>query len=238
MKTTTKNPLVLGKYRDLLLAIGLFIVLDLGILLFNFFASSQLERDAGRINAAGELRMLTQQMTKAVLTLQVERRAGLPTQTSVAQLGQGHAGFERALGSIRNSMGSDLEFQAFGLQADALRDAAAKVEKEWRPLAEAITPLLGASDPMADDIEIAANKAVARNLRLMALCDDVAGVVESAARTKATRMRQIQVLAIVLALLNFVYIVFKFLRRLNASDQVAEAARRETEDILNTVTEG
>ena len=41
-----------------------------------------------------------------------------------------------------------------------------------------------------------------------------------------------------LALLNFVYIVFKFLRRLNASDQVAESARRETEDILNTVTEG
>lgn len=238
MKTTTTNPLVLGKYRDLLLAIGLFIVLDLGILLFNFFASSQLERDAGRINAAGELRMLTQQMTKAVLTLQVERRAGLPTQTSLAQLGQGHAGFERALGSIRNSMGSDLEFQAFGLQADALHDATAKVEKEWRPLAEAITPLLGASDPMADDIEIAANKAMARNLRLMALCDDVAGVVESAARTKATRMRQIQVLAIVLALLNFVYIVFKFLRRLNASDQVAEAARRETEDILNTVSEG
>lgn len=236
--TTTKHPLVLGKYRDLLLAIGLFIVLDLGILLFNFFASSQLERDAGRINAAGELRMLTQQMTKAVLTLQAERKAGMPTQTSLAQLGQGHAGFGRALGSIRTSMGSDMEFQAFGLQAEVLRDAAAKVEKEWRPLSEAIAPLLVSSDPMADDIEIAVNKAVARNLRLMALCDDMAGVIESAARTKATRMRQIQVLAIVLALLNFVYIVFKFLRRLNASDQVAEAARRETDDILNTVSEG
>ena len=72
----------------------------------------------------------------------------------------------------------------------------------------------------------------------MALCDDLARGIEAAANTKTTRMRQIQVLAIVLALINFVYIVFKFLRRLNASDQVAEAARRETEDILNTVTEG
>ena len=44
-----KNALGLGKYRDLLLAILLFIVLDLGILFFNFFASIQLERDASRI---------------------------------------------------------------------------------------------------------------------------------------------------------------------------------------------
>ena len=50
-----KTSLGLGKYRDLLLAILLFIVLDLGILFFNFFASIQLERDASRINTAGEL---------------------------------------------------------------------------------------------------------------------------------------------------------------------------------------
>lgn len=228
----------MGKYRDLLVAITLFIVLDLGILLFNFFASSQLERDAGRINAAGELRMLTQQMTKAVLTLQAEKKGELPTQTSLAQLGQGYAGFERSLAAIQRSIGSELEFQAFGLQSSSLRDATARVEREWRPLAEAIHPLVGASDPQVEDVEIAATKAVARNLRLMALCDDLAGAIESAAGTKAYRMRQIQVVAIVLALLNFVYIVFKFLRRLNASDQVAEAARQETEDILNTVSEG
>ena len=228
----------MGKYRDLLFAIGLFVVLDLGILLFNFFASSQLERDAGRINAAGELRMLTQQLTKAVLTLQAERKAELPTQTSLAQLGQGHAGFEKSLRSIQQSMGTELEFQAFGLASAPLRDATAKVEKEWRPLAQALQPLLGAVEPTLDDVEIAVNKAVARNLRLMALCDDLAHGIEATARTKANRMREIQVLAIVLALANFVYIVFKFLRRLNASDQQAEAARRETEDILNTVNEG
>jgi two-component system, chemotaxis family, sensor kinase CheA len=228
----------IGKYRDLVLAIGLFIVLDLGILLFNFFASGQLERDAGRINAAGELRMLTQQITKAVLTLQAERASGMPTQTSLAQLGQGHAGFERSLASIRGSMAGDLEFQAFGLDPSVLRSAAARVEKEWRPLADTLVPLVTVAEPAAEDVEIAVNKAVARNLKLMSLCDDLAQSIEAAARTKATRMRQIQVLAIALALLNFVWIVFKFLRRLNASDQLAEAARRDTEVILGTVTEG
>lgn len=234
----TRISLGLGKYRDLLFAILLFIVLDLGILLFNFFASIQLEQDAGRINAAGELRMLTQQLTKSLLTLRIERSAGMPTQTSMAQLGQGHAGFEKALSQIQSSLGRDLEFTAFGLDPAALRTAVARVEREWRPLEEALRPVLAAPEPMLEDVEFAVTKAVARNLKLMALSDDLAKAVEAAAGTKTLRMRQVQLTAIALALLNFIYIVFKFLRRLNASDRVAEAARRETEDILNTVSEG
>jgi len=233
-----KKTLGIGKYRDLLFAILLFIVLDIGILLFNFFASTQLERDASRINSAGELRMLTQQITKSVLTLQMEKKSEMPIQTSMAQLGQGHAGFVKSLATIKGSMGQDFEFTAFGLNPEDLRDATRKLEKEWGPLDEALRPVIVALEPGTEEVEIAVNKAVARNIRLMTLCDDLARGIESAANTKTTRMRQIQVLAIVLALINFVYIVFKFLRRLNASDQVAEAARRETEDILNTVTEG
>jgi len=233
-----KKSLGMGKYRDLLFAILLFIVLDLGILMFNFFASTQLERDASRINSAGELRMLTQQITKSLLTLQMEKQSEMPIQTSMAQLGQGHTGFVRALAAIKGSLGQDIEFTAFGLDPADLRDDIRKLEKEWGPLEESLRPVVAVPEPLMEDVEIAATKAVARNIRLMALCDDLARAIESAANTKTQRMRQIQVLAIVLALVNFVYIVFKFLRRLNASDQVAESARRETEDILNTVTEG
>src|SRR5918994_3833695 len=99
-----KKTLGLGKYRELLIAILLFIVLDIGILLFNFFASTQLEHDASRINSAGELRMLTQQITKSVLTLQMEKKSEMPTQTSMAQLGQGHAGFVKSLAALKYSM--------------------------------------------------------------------------------------------------------------------------------------
>ena len=40
--------------------------------------------------------------------------------------------------------------------------ALAKVEREWAPLGEAIRPLIAAADPLAQDVEIAVNKAVAR----------------------------------------------------------------------------
>jgi len=233
-----KLSLGLGKYRDLLFAILLFIVLDLGILFFNFFASIQLERDASRINAAGELRMLTQQITKSLLTLQAEKRGELPIQTSMAQLNQGTAAFVQGLASLKGAMTKDAEFTIFGLNPDDLRDTLKKLEREWTPLEESIQPVIAVTEPTMEDTEIAATKAVARNIRLMALSDDLATGVEAAAKTKTERMRQIQVIAIVLALLNFVYIVFKFLRRLNASDHIAESARRETDDILRTVSEG
>jgi two-component system chemotaxis sensor kinase CheA len=232
------TPTAFGKYRDLLFAILLFIVLDLGILVFNVYASVQLDRDTARINAAGELRMLTQQITKALLTLQAERKSDLPVQTSMAQLEQGSRNFDRSLRALQDSLGRSIEFTLFGLDPDQLRDAVRKVEREWRPLSDTIAPVLAVAQPHPDDIHQAVTKSVARNVRLAGLSDDVASVVEAAARAKTQRMRQIQAAAIVLALLNFVYIVFKFLRRLNASDRVAESARRETQDILDTVSEG
>ena len=233
-----KTSLGLGKYRDLLLAILLFIVLDLGILFFNFFASIQLERDASRINTAGELRMLTQQITKSLLTLQTEQREGLPIQTSMAQLSQGTAGFNDGLAALKASMAADAEFRLFGIDPQALRELWHKLDREWQPLHAAIAPVIAAQEPNADDTAMAATKAVARNVRLMGQSDDLARAVEEAAGTKTRMMRTIQVAAIVLALLNFVFIVFKFVRKLRASDRVAEAARQETDDILRTVSEG
>ena len=62
-------PDLLGKYRDLLVAIALFVLIDLGVLIFNFQSSRLLEIDTGRINLASDMRVYSQQLAKAVLTL-------------------------------------------------------------------------------------------------------------------------------------------------------------------------
>ena len=74
-----------GKYRDLVIAIALFLILDLGVLVLNFFASTLIETDAARINIASELRMLSQQMTKPLLTMigQAQRHFGDDLEISV-----------------------------------------------------------------------------------------------------------------------------------------------------------
>ena len=59
----TKTPF--GKYTSLLLAIVLFLVIDIGVLAFNVVASHEIEQDASEINTAGDLRMVSQQPSAA-----------------------------------------------------------------------------------------------------------------------------------------------------------------------------
>jgi HPt (histidine-containing phosphotransfer) domain-containing protein len=228
----------LGKYRDLVVAIALFLVLDLGVLVFNFLASQELELDASRINRAGELRMLTQQMTKALLTFQIEKAGGLPTQTSSAQLTEAHARFGAALDYLGRQEFADRGAMARLFEAEDAREFVEGLRHEWAPLDDAIRPVVATPDPEAGDIEIAASKAVVRNIKMANLADDLAAAVEKSALEKAGRMRQIQMAGIALALLNFIFIVLKFVRSLRRSDRVADEARRDTADILDNVKEG
>lgn len=232
----------LGKYRDLVIAIALFLVLDLGVLLFNFHATRQIEADTRLINAGGEMRMYTQQITKALLTLQQETAAELPNQTSMAQITEAHSYFRTALQRLKEALAEPVT-QAAGDQALDQADVGAavlllKVQNYWQPMDETVVPLLATPNPTREEVDIAATKFVGRNIRLMQLTDDLTRHLEATAINRASTLRQIQLGAILLALLNFIFIVVKFVRRLRESDRAAEAARGETAQILDTVHEG
>lgn len=232
---------LLGRYRDLLLAIALFIVIDLGVLIFNYQSSRLLESDTGRINRAGEMRMFSQQLAKAILTLRQEQADGLPVQTSLAQISESYLAHEEALAALAGELsGARGEMFDDPAQIGRARQLLDEVRKTWTPLAEAVAPIVAAAgtEIPGETLEIAANKAIARNIRLMRQADDLAGHLEGMAVTRAHQMRQIQLLAILLALANFAFIVFKFLRNLGASDRLAAEAREETGRILGTVREG
>ncbi|MBV5337306.1 MAG: chemotaxis protein CheA, partial [Deltaproteobacteria bacterium] len=89
-----------------------------------------------------------------------------------------------------------------------------------------------------DDVLPVSNKSVSRNLKLLQLSDDLTQQMEDISRGKTTDIRTIQLTAITLALLNFIFIVFKFIRQLNESDRRAETAQEETKQILDTVHQG
>ncbi len=233
-----------GKYRDLMIAIALFLVLDLGVLIFNVRISRQFESDTVQINAGGEMRMYSQQLTKALLTLQSETVAGLPNQTSMAQISESHQAFRGALLRLKVALhqaGADRAADAVENQEDADPETwqrLQKVENYWKPMDEVVAPLLATQTPTPEDVEVAATKFIGRNIRLMQLADDLTQHLESTAIARATTLRQIQVIAILLALLNFIFIVVKFVRRLRESDRAAETARAEVTQILDTVHEG
>lgn len=227
-----------GKYRRLVIAVLLFIIIDLGLLLFNFFASKQLERDAERLTAVGDLRMLTQQLTKSVLTLQTEVAGGLPTQTSIAQLSEARQGFMQHLPRLEASLADDRDFVYFGIDVESMRDTLQKAIRQWEPIERDVRPLLEGGALTPEGVEFAVNRAVARNISLANRLDDLAQKVKEGAERKVQQMRLIQISAILLAFINFLYIVFNFIRRLRESDAATERARQDTEEILSAVNEG
>ena len=231
---------IFGKYAGLLLAIILFLVIDIGVLAFNVVASHEIEQDASEINFAGELRMVSQQLAKSTLTLEDEVRNNQQTQTSLAQILEARDEFDEALAALQQSRP--------GVFAGLLGDREAREERnrllqelaaEWRPLGSEVRTMLDKKDILTvEDIQPVSNKSVARNLKLLQLSDDLTQQMEDISRGKTTDIRRIQLIAITLATLNFIFIVFKFIRQLDASDRRAEAARRETQNILATVHQG
>ena len=229
-----------GKYRALLLAITLFLVIDISDLAFNAVASREIERDASEINMAGELRMVSQQLAKSLLTLENEVEKGLPSQTSLAQIFEASDEFDRALSTLQQSrQGHYGRWIVGGDGWEERHRLLLELAVEWEPLVRDVRKLLEKRNSLAlADILPVSNKSVSRNLKLLQLSDDLTEQMEDMSRSKTSQIRLIQLSAIILALINFIFIIFKFIRQLNVSDQRAESARGETKKILDTVRQG
>lgn len=229
-----------GKYRDLVLVIGIFLLIDAGVAAINFHTSRQIEADARLINTAGLLRTYAQQLTKGLLTLDMDLRNDAITQSSLAEISEARLGFEDArqtlAAKLLSETGSglidpeDLHAEA----AERLQD----VMHTWEPIAREASPLIAAGKLDPDAVAAAVQKASTRNNRLTQQASDLTDSLERMARHKTSTVRLIQVIAISLAFLNFAFIVFKFIGKLTASDHEATEARQETGRILGSVREG
>lgn len=238
MKTLLAS--LFGKYRDLVLAIGFFLLIDAGVSAINIHASQLIEADAGRINAAGLLRTYAQQLTKALLTLDLDLRNGTRTQSSLAEISEARLGFDDARRSLEAKLAQPpllalLEPEEMRRQA---QDNLNQVVRTWEPIEREIGPLALNGEPEPEAVAAAVQKALTRNNRLTRQANDLGEHLEAMAGQKTATIRGIQALAISLAFLNFALILFKLIGRLALSDRQAAEAREENERILGSVREG
>lgn len=238
MKTLLAS--LFGKYRDLILAIAVFLVIDAGVSVINIYTSRQIEADASLINHAGLLRTYSQQLTKGLLTLDHDLRQGALTQSSLAEISEARAGFDEARSALSHGL-AIVPLFAF-LDARQVREEAdeqlRQVVRTWDPIDREVGPLLLNAPPDLDSAASAIQQAVNRNNKLTRQASDLADNLEEMARQKAQTVRVIQGLAILLAVINFTLILFKFIGRLASSDRETAVTREETERILGTVRQG
>lgn len=231
----------LGKYREIVLAVAFFLVFDLAVLVLNFYTSYQISTDAVAINLSGRQRMLSQRMTKALLQLEADRHNQADTSEALKELRLSSELFSSTLeafskgGTVKGGDNQSVELAPVATTQGhtILRNA----QEIWRPYAGALEPLL-AGQPTDAQIETAALYARSANLKLLKLMNELTTELESVATAKADRLRMVQTGGIALALLNFAFILFKFIRKLRESDRMTEAAQKETSEILGTVKDG
>lgn len=232
---------IAGKYQGIALAVALFLACDLGVLALNLAVSSRIAADAQAINLAGRQRMLSQRIAKTLFELQAHPPAGAALAQARTELGQSAALFSATLeafehgGAAAGGAGEPVELVA--VSGGHGQEILAQAKLAWQPLAAALTPLLaGDLDPAA--LTHAGAAAQAANLPLLDLMNRLTSEIERQARATTDRLRIVQAIGIALALVTFCYILYQFAARLSASDRAAEAARRETAQILGSVREG
>jgi HPt (histidine-containing phosphotransfer) domain-containing protein len=231
----------LGKYREIVIAVAFFLLFDLGVLVLNFYTSFRIAEDAVGINLAGRQRMLSQRTAKALYALESGMAKEVPVAAELDELRAAVRLFDATLkafqssGTVTGGDGRPVYLQAV-TSASAVQ-ALAEAQRIWAPYQERLAPVL-AGTASADQVARAVDYARQHNLRLLGLMNDLTTALESHASERATVLRQVQTGGIVLALLNFVFILFKFLRRLRSSDAAIEAANEENREILQSVREG
>ncbi len=231
----------LGKYRELIIAVGFFLLFDLGVLVLNFYTSFQIAEDAVGINLAGRQRMLSQRTAKALLSVEAARIKGAPVTSELEELKNAVKLFDVSLKGFQHGAtvpgGNGKPVFLPAAQGDKAADILKKAQDIWTPYQEKLAPVLAGS---ASEVELqaAADYAKANNLKMLALMNDLTTTLEAVASDRASVLRMVQTGGIVLALLNFAFILFKFLRRLNTSDAAIEAATEENREILVSVREG
>lgn len=233
----------LGKYREILIAVAFFLLFDLAVLVLNFYVSFQIAEDAVSINLAGRQRMLTQRLSKALFNAELAVVNGPVPTPLTDELRSGSKLFDETLSAFREggavTGGDGKPVTLVPAAGPRSADILARSTTLWRPWHDRLQPLIDPErPPSVEQVRTAATYARDYNLTLLGLMNELTTDLEAAASARASQLRMVQTAGIVLALLNFLFILFKFIRRLRQSDEATEQANDETREILSVVREG
>jgi two-component system chemotaxis sensor kinase CheA len=232
-----------GKYRAIFIAIVFFIVVDLGVLAFNFYTSFQIDQDAVALNISGRQRVTSQRIARTLLELKEDRIAGRTSDHVIldelrksAEIFQTSQLAFRDGGAVVGGDGTVVNLKPTGSARG--QELLAQGIAIWAPYYDLLKPLLQSDNFSDDDLESVLAYSRANNLKLLKTANDFVTETQNQAAAKASSLRLIQTVGFILAFLNFLYTVTQSIRQLVNSDRQVERAQRETTDILKTVKEG
>ncbi len=232
-----------GKYREIIIAVALFLVFDISVLALNFYTSFQIDQDAIAINLSGRQRYVSQRVARTLLELEAARAAGKPYNLeTIEELSNGAQIFQRSMMAFREGGvlpgGDGKPVRLESVSSAHGEELQARIEALWKPYYALLQPIISKTNFTPEELAAALAYSQANNLALLAVANDFVTETQAIGASRASRLRMIQTIGILLSLLNFAYTVLASLRHLFDNDRKVEAAQKETAEILGTVKEG
>lgn len=241
----------LKKYYEIIFSVALFIILDCGVLALNYYNSYRIADDAHAIQLASRQATLSQQILHQLYQVRDNLGGDQTIDQSVSLLSKSFSQFDEVLDSfiyggtlIGRGQGQDdlLLDNDYSLVDRKLLD---DINTLWQPYRLMISPIIYASyntklnrDDLLEQVNSALTVGVKNNKDLLISLNEFTYVIEGKASHKAKKIRIIQAVGITLALVNFILILFHFIRKLRYSDQQVDNAQQETNEILTTINDG
>ncbi|CAM4177716.1 ATP-binding protein [Psychrobacter arenosus] len=237
------------RYRGLIISITLFLTLIGALLAFTFFTSSLLERNTSLIDETNKVANGAQSVIKDLFDL--DNSYGEDTksphiQRVLKRLQDNSNMISSALVAIREggetTSGSGKGNQLPKIDSEVTLAKIQTAQSEWDLLKPKVDAYLVDADNVlvdsSDELTQAVEQAKTSSLLINESLDDLTDDVFLSAQRQAETIRLVQILGVAAILAYFLIFVFFFVRRLRASDAEALVARRETQEIMQTVSTG
>lgn len=202
------------KSKNLFGAILLFILLDLSILVINYWITYQISKDAIAINLSGRQRMLSQRMTKSLLLLQSQHSVEFIRSTqeefrdSVNVFDETLLAFKQG-GLVVKGNGEIIRLSRVDLSPEV--DLLDRTIQIWRPMHDRMLPYMTSSMDMPEQLIIQLREQmIHNNLQILDLMNRLTSGLERHSLQHANTLRIVQTIIFFLALFNFLFIVRKF----------------------------
>lgn len=192
--------------NGLIVAIAIFIALDIGVLASNYWVSRKMENDAVAINLAGRQRMLSQQVTKAaVLASALDRSADRAA--SAAEAREAFALFRKTLAAFASG-GVTTSGDGAAVQLEPVAGKPAGLLREVEQLVEP-WPIVPAEGSQLQKFSVFM---VEHNGEILQAMNRFTSELEQKSIEEISRLRLAQSFAFLLSLINFFLILFVLTR--------------------------
>ncbi|MCE0558219.1 MULTISPECIES: ATP-binding protein [unclassified Motilimonas] len=237
----------LGKYRGIVAAITLFLVLDTCVLALNYFVSKEIQQETESVNLAGRQGMLTQKLLKSLYELQDDLAVNLDVTDNFQEFADTFELFDVTLVALKEGgmvpvtdINDTEQIEVQPVNSEAAMQSVDAGLQLWQQYREILGPIINNGSEQVSLLDIHESIATVKetNATLLTFMNDLTRYMEQQANEKTQMLQYVELAAVVAAILNFFVIMFIFVGRLKKNDEQLELSQKENAEILGTVKEG